>query len=250
MLVPGITNPVEISYGPLITLLRDNNTRLVTKELEVYADGTQGAIFSAMIEADGIVRAADEAGLDTFHLVGYSAGGLAALAAIEKYPERLRSVTLIEPFGTGSYESSPEEKAFLDRAATVLDLPSEQRVAAFLPMNVSEGVEIAPAGPPPDWMEHRPAGVAALVRAARQTKFDKEAFRAFERPVYVVMGSLSNPAWYRMVDTLVGLFPNIKVEVYEGLHHLTPPQRLEPELFAEALQGVWAEGDALVEGGA
>jgi pimeloyl-ACP methyl ester carboxylesterase len=251
MLVPGIINPVELSYGPLIEVLKID-TKLILKELEIYRGSeVPPPAYNVMTEAEGIMRAADEADIASFHLVGYSAGGIAALGAIERYGERLRSVTLIEPFGTGSYESSLVERAFLERAATVLSLPPEERLAAFLSMNLQVGVE-PPASapdPPPAWMRSRPLGLEGLIRSAIAARFDHEAFLAFRRPVYVVMGSRSNPAWYAMSGTLSGLFPNIKAEVFEGLHHLNPPQRMQPERFAGALREIWAEGDALMERG-
>jgi pimeloyl-ACP methyl ester carboxylesterase len=251
MLVPGIINPVELSYGPLIEVLK-RDTNLMLKELEVYRGSeVPPPAYNVMTEAKGIIRVADEASHASFHLVGYSAGGIAALSAIERCGERLRSVTLIEPFGTGSYESSPVERAFLERAETVLSLPLEERVAAFLPVNLGEGVEppAAAPGPPPVWMASRPLGLEGLIRSAIAAQFDRAAFRAFRRPVYMVMGSRSNPAWYAMRDTLSGLFPNIQTEVYEGLHHLSPPQRIQPDRLAGALREIWAEGDALMERG-
>ncbi len=250
MLVPGIVNPVELSYGPLIALLK-GDTNLMPKELEVYGGSkVPPSGYSVDTEADGIARAADQARVDTFHLVGYSAGGIAALGAIERYGARLRSVTLIEPFGTGSYRTSPEERAFLDYTAGVLSLPMEQRVAAFLPMNLHSGIAppVQAIAPAPVWMESRPMGIAALIKSAIEARFDPAAFRNFRQPVYMVMGSESNRVWHAMAGTLSGLFPNKKVEIYEGLHHLSPPQRIQPERFAEALRTVWAEGDALMKG--
>jgi pimeloyl-ACP methyl ester carboxylesterase len=229
-----------------------SDTKLILKELEVYRGSeVPPPAYNVMTEAEGIMRAADEADIASFHLVGYSAGGIAALGAIERYGERLRSVTLIESFGTGSYESSLVERAFLERAATVLSLPPEERVAAFLPLNLGEGIEppAASPGPPPAWMRSRPLGLEGLIKSAIDARFDHEAFRAFRRPVCMVIGSRSNPAWYAMRDTLSGLFPNIKTEVYEGLHHLDPPQRMQPDRFAGALREIWAEGDALMERG-
>ena len=251
MLVPGIINPVELSYGPLIDVLK-SDTNLILKELEVYRGSeVPPPAYSVMTEAEGTMRAADEASVSRFHLVGYSAGGIAALGAIEGYAGRLRSVTLIEPFGTGSYESTPVERAFLERAETVLSLPLAERVAAFLPLNLGEGVEppAASPGPPPVWMRSRPLGLEGLIKSAISARFDHEAFRAFRRPVYIVIGSKSNPAWYSMRDTLTGLFPNIRTDVFEGLHHLNPPQRMQPDRFAGALREIWAEGDALMERG-
>ena len=102
LVVPGMIYPAVQAYGPLLSRLT-GRARIQTKELEIYADPAQVPPegYNLDTEVQGIIRAADEAGWDTFNLVGYSAGGLAALAFIEKYPERLTSVALIEPFGTG-----------------------------------------------------------------------------------------------------------------------------------------------------
>jgi len=240
MLVPGIVNPARLSFGPLIECL-EGRANFVLKELEVYSDDTTPAGYSLQTEVEGIRRAADEAGLTTFHLVGYSAGGIAALGFIEKYPRRLLSATLIEPFGTGMPTSSTEESAFLDQMGGVLALPASERVQAFLPMNLALGI---PAPPPPDmtqpWMRSRPGGISALVLSARQARIEPTRLAAFTCPVYVVYGNLSHPAWRTMSQTLSKLLPDCTVEVYEGLHHLSPPQRAQPERFAAALLELWS----------
>lgn len=240
MFVPGIVNPAPLSFGPLIERL-EARANIVLKELEVYNSDAVPDGYSLQTEVEGIRRAADEARLTTFHLVGYSAGGIAALGFIEKYPERLLSVTLIEPFGTGMPTSTSEESAFLNQMGGVLHLPASERVQAFLPMNLAPGV---PAPPPPDmsqsWMRSRPSGISALVLSARQARIEPACLAAFTRPIYVVYGSLSHPAWRAMSQTLSRLLPDCTVEVYEGLHHLSPPHRAQPERFAAALLKLWA----------
>ena len=54
------------------------------------------------------------------------------------------------------------------------------------------------------------------------------------------MRSLSHPRWERQAKRLAGLFPNIRVEVYEGRSHIDAPQRAEPVRFARALRELWA----------
>jgi len=240
MLIPGIVNPARLSFGPLIEHL-EGRANIVLKELEIYSDDAAPAGYSLQTEVEGIRHAADEAGFTTFHLVGYSAGGIAALGFIEEYPGRLLSATLIEPFGTGMPTSSAEEAAFLGQMGGVLALPARERVQAFLPMNLAPGV---PAPPPPDmtqtWMQSRPGGISALILSAREARIEPARLAAFTRPVYVVYGSLSHPAWRSMSQTLSALLPDCTIEVYEGLHHLSPPQRAQPERFASALLELWA----------
>lgn len=242
LLVPGIINPVDLSYGPLLQELR-GRVPLYMKELEVYATPQPPTDYSVSTEIAGIRRRAQEIGAKTFHLVGYSAGGLAALGYIQQYPEQLRSVTLIEQFGTGN-QNSPDEVVFLEEAARVIQVPEERRVAAFLPLNLASGVPLPPViSPAPDWMKQRPAGIAALVKSAQAANFGRQPFGLFASPVLVVLGSLSNPVWREMARGLAQVFPDVTVQEYQGLHHLTPPQRAEPQRFASSLLQLWSRAD-------
>ena len=61
--------------------------------------------------------------------------------------------------------------------------------------------------------------------------------------MYLARGSLSHPRWERQAKRLAGLFPNIRVEVYEGRNHIDAPHRAEPIRFARALRELWAGAD-------
>jgi hypothetical protein len=89
-------------------------------------------------------------------------------------------------------------------------------------------------------MAKRPAGVKALVSAFSAYDFPLENLRAFDRPVYLGYGLLSNEAEERKAGFLAKLFPLITVEAYPNLHHFTPPQRHEPQRFAEGLRNLWS----------
>ena len=100
ILVPGGITPAEIVYAPLLSVVGDQ-IRAYPKELEVYAADRPPANYGLELEVEGIRRVADAAGLERFHLVGYSAGGASSLAFTAKYPERLNSLALIEPAWIG-----------------------------------------------------------------------------------------------------------------------------------------------------
>lgn len=53
--------------------------------------------FTFAADADAILAAADAAGWDRFDLAGHSYGGLVAIEATRRAPERIRSLMLIEP---------------------------------------------------------------------------------------------------------------------------------------------------------
>jgi homoserine kinase len=250
LVVPGIVYPAVQTYGPLLSRLT-GRARLLTKELEIYADPAQvpPEDYSLDTEIEGIARAADEAGWDTFNLAGYAAGGLAAMGFAERYPQRLISLTLIEPFGTGLDDPPEAWVRFLDDTERVAALPEDRVVSAFLPLNVRPRVPIPPAPPntPEEAMALRPAGLAALVKLARETRLDREKLASFERPVYLAYGSLSSEAYIAVAQALGEVFPQATVEEYVGTHHLSPPQRATPERLALTLMRMWADADELVQ---
>ena len=240
ILVPGGVNPAAISYGPLLEVIKDE-AHVVVKDLEVYATDTPPPGYGLELEVEGIKRAAEAAGLKSFHLVGYSGGGAASLAFLVKYPELIRSLALIEPAWTGN---DPEDAADWSEMERMMALPPNERMQAFIRAGLRPGVEPPPPppGPPPTWMVKRPAGLEAMTRAFRAYRLDRESFRHFRRPVYLALGSLSHPIHHK-AKVLTSLFPDIRVEVYEGLHHFNPPHRAEPERFARALRELWARSE-------
>ena len=61
-----------------------------------------------------------------------------------------------------------------------------------------------------------------------------------KQPVYSALGELSTRHFERGAQTLSKLFPNMKVEAYEGRSHFERPFRTQPERFAGALQELCA----------
>ncbi len=241
--VPGGITPAAISYGPLLGVLRDE-VQPVAKELELYATEKPPQGYGLELEVEGICQAADEAGFDRFHLVGYSAGGGMSLAFATQYPERLESLALIEPAWIGNDDWTAEDRADWAELERVMALPAEERLGPFNRWHFREGVEPPkqqlPPGPPPPWMARRPAGVEALSQAFKAYHLDRERFRLMRRPVYYASGSLSRPFFERNGQTLAAYFPDLRAEVYEGRSHFDPPHRAEPERFARALRKIWA----------
>jgi pimeloyl-ACP methyl ester carboxylesterase len=241
--VPGGVMPAEISYGPLLNVIGDQIQPIV-KDLEVYATDAPPSDYGLELEVEGIRRVADSAGAKSFHLVGYSAGGAFSLAFTAKYPERLRSLALIEPAWIGSF--TPDDAADRAELERVMTLPAQERMPAFIRWHMRPGVQApsmpTPSGPPPAWMAKRPAGTEAISGVFNTNKIDQDRFRQFNRPVYFALGSLSNRFFEREAKTLGRLFPHIEVEEYEGRSHFDPPHRAEPARFAEVLRQLWASG--------
>ncbi len=194
-----------------------------------------------------MLREADARGWDRFHLVGYSGGGSAALAAVARCPERLLSLGLLEPAWAGNWGWSPAHEQLWAEYDEIGQLPEDQWMRAFMRLQVQPGVELPPPppGPPPPWMRKRPAGIRALTRTFKTYALDRSALAAFEGPVYFALGGLSNPVQFgELAERLSGVFADFTLERFDHRHHFDPPHRQEPERLAASLRRVWSRGDA------
>ena len=246
VLLPGSVLPAGPAYGPLLAALgSDVDAR--PKELEVYAGDAPPVDYSLATEVAGIVRGADEASFDRFHLVGYSGGGAASLALAAARPERLLSLALLEPAFAGWQRMSVAERAHLERFRVLLGIGGAEMFPAFQALQLAPGVEPPPppAGPPPPWMAQRPAGIRAILEDFLRSDLDLDALEAFDRPVLFVLGGRSHPDYFaRMAERLAGVFPDFTIERFPERHHFDPPHRIEPDRVADSLRRLWARAEA------
>jgi pimeloyl-ACP methyl ester carboxylesterase len=243
--LPGGIQPVMLQYGPLLKALGADIQPLL-KDLELYRNGTPPKHYSLTTEVEGLKRAADDAGMASFHLVAYSGGGAVALAFTGTYPERVLSLALCEPAVIPSQEWLQAESAYWQEMAHVMSLPDPQLMSEFMRLELRDGVPLPPppAGEPPAWMATRPAGLKALVQAFGDYNLPYSRLREFKKPVYIAVTGLSNLVEIRKADALKKIFTDIKVEVYPNRHHFDPPQRAEPERFASALLRLWEKSNS------
>jgi pimeloyl-ACP methyl ester carboxylesterase len=245
ILLPGIVLPGDLAYDALRAALGDGVDAHV-KDLEVYATEEPPDGYGLQTEIDGVLREAENAGFERFHLVGYSGGGAISTAFVARHPDRVLSLSLLEPAWIGNQGlSETEREAWVD-FERIGELPAEEMLPRFVRAQLAPGVEPPPPppGPAPPWMAKRPAGIRALVAAFRREHLDPAGLRAFERPVYYALGALSNPGYFgAMAERLRALFPDYTLDVYEGRHHFDPPHRVEPERLAARLRELWDRDD-------
>ncbi len=250
ILLPGAVLPAEPAYGALLEALGDA-VEPVAKELEVYAGAEPPPGYTLAVEVEGILRTAEAAGFDRFHLVGYSAGGASSIAFAAGHPERLLSLTLLEPAWAGNAGLDPAEDAVRRELDRIITLPPAQLMPAFVRAQLRPGVEPPPPppGPMPPWMARRPAGVKAIVAAFSAGELDLNALRRFRQPVYFALGGLSHPDYYsKMAVRLARLFPDFTLERFEDRHHFDPPHRSEPERLAASLRSLWSRAEETLPG--
>jgi pimeloyl-ACP methyl ester carboxylesterase len=236
VILPGIIAPAAQRYELLLRHLVDVNP--VVKDLEVYRDDAPPAGYSITTEIDGVLRLADQAGIEQFHLYGHSGGGAVALAMALAHGDRVLTLAVDEPASDFTDQGNADYGwADFDR---VLGMPPNEATAEFLKLQVAPGVSLPPAtGTPPAWMAKRPAGMRAFIKALRAYHVSEDAYRAFEKPVYFTWGSLTHPRWRSMEHRLSKLFPNFESEMFEGLHHLNTSHMAEPQRVAAGLTALW-----------
>lgn len=247
--LPGGINPASVSYRPLIDALPREHIRPLFKDLELYRGDEPPPGYSLDMEIEGLKQAADDAGMANFHLVSYSAGGGIALAFVARCPERVMSLAITEPNVIPSQAWFERERVMLTEMARIMTLPPPEQMREFVRFHLHPGVTPPPPpeGTPPPWMAKRPAGLKALSQAVAAYDFPLDDLRKFTRPVYVAVGASSNSIEVRKAELLDSLFPDFRLEMYEGRHHFDPPQRAEPERYARALLDLWTRAEQGME---
>lgn len=239
--IPGIITPAAVTFGPLVKVLGAAINPVLVDYLLYEAD-TPPADYHLDLELENIERSVKKAGLDHFHLVGYSGGGSLALAFAARSPERVLSLTLSEPAWAWNEKCSDEEVAWRNGLTEIALLPAGQRIPPFVRLVLGDGVTPpTPVSPSPPWMVKRPAGLGMAPAFVSYPHFDWGRLSNFKNPVYVAYGNLSNPVWKRVAEFLVDRFANCSAEVYEGRHHLDAPHFSEPQRFASAMQPLLAQ---------
>jgi pimeloyl-ACP methyl ester carboxylesterase len=239
--LPGGVMPAAIRYAAVASQL-NGAASLHAKDLEVYATDAPPPGYAVEHEVEAVARFADSLGLDRFHLLGYSGGGFVALAFAGTHPDRLLSLALFEPASIPG-ELSPDEQTFWARLrAGLVGLEGPAFMQAFTRVHLREGVQAPPPdGPPPPWMRTRPAGLATLMAAFEQYRFDRARLRECPFPVFLGYGDLTGEHEEVRAAILAGLFPDVHIRRFAGIHHFAPPQDIYTTDHVEELRRLWAQ---------
>lgn len=238
LFVPGGMAPASEQYGALLDALGDQVSPLLT-DFELYSQDSNLQDYSLRTELDAMEKAADEAGFDRFHLVGYSTCLPIAFVAVS--PERVLSVSMIEPGMIGKGSFSPEDMVAAHRAR--MQLPPSEMFAAMTRSMLAPGVDPPPppSAPPPTWMRERMQLGGKLMQAVLDWQLDEEALKRFSGPVAVHVGTLDHPSLIALATAIADAFPSGQLTQWDGTFHLNPIHRSEPAEFANALMAFWAQ---------
>ncbi|MFD5433232.1 alpha/beta fold hydrolase [Kitasatospora sp. NPDC127067] len=241
VLVPGgLTG--WVSWAPLADALsaRRRTVRVQPIHNELGSAGERGeAGYTAAIERESLLMTVDALGVETADFTGWSGGGRALIEFALANPERVRTLTLVEPAAywilDGLGESDPEVarlNQFL-HALAGQDV-SEDDLAEFLELaGLAPSKDQARDHPAwPRWIPHRMALSWSSEQADRPDR-DVAELADIRCPVLLVHGSATTDWLKRIVAVLDERLPDTRVLELTGDHacHLE-----NPDAFLAALE--------------
>ena len=207
---------------------------------EMGSKGVPGdPAYTAQVERESLRLTLDALGVERPHLAGWSGGGLALIEFAIEYPQRVRSLTLVEPAAYWVLAQLPER---LDHGEELNGFVhglfgrqvSEQELATFLRLGglAAAGEDVRSHPNWARWVEHR-ATLSWLSPLLDHTERSIDDLGRITAPTLVTKGTTSTPIDRRLVDVLGKHLRKARVSEFEGdhAHHI---QQIDP--FLEALE--------------
>ena len=245
--LPGGVMPAAQRYAFLAAAL-GADVELHLKDLEVYSGPEPPAGYSIQAEVEALASFADSQGLDRFHLLGYSGGGFVSLAFAGAHPERLLSLALFEPASIPGRLSAEEAELYRRLESELAGRSGPDFMRTFMTLQVKSGVQLTPPeGPPPPWMQTRPAGLAAMMAAYWAHPFDRDDLRRCRFPAFLGYGDLTGIHEEIRAGILARLLPDLHVRRFDGIHHFVPPEEIYSADHVERLRELWKRAETALE---
>ncbi|WP_340313747.1 alpha/beta fold hydrolase [Rhizorhabdus argentea] len=160
----------------------------------------------------------DELGVDQIHYIGESAGGVLGVAFAVRFPERVRSLTLLSsPLSDPTRNS--EDYGYSDLAGMIATTPIDE----FLDMNI-KGRGVVATGPAhekwlrAEWRKNRSENLAALARLFPSIDLTP-AVSTLEMPTLILAPANSRTAPLSDQQKMHDLVPDSRIKVIEGTGH-------------------------------
>lgn len=248
--VTGTGDPLVLMPGGLSGWVQwiDHATRLAERHTVIRAQlrsvemAEAGEPFpqdyGVAMERDALLATVDTLGLDRFDLAGWSAGGGVALAFALAYPERIRTLTLIEPAAmwvlreTGHMTDEHRALEAVDRALAEREVTIDDLKVFLLSAGLGAPYTSFEAHPRwPVWVRNRQALAANATEWAHRESI--EDLRRLDIPILAVKGTETAEFLASMVDDIVANAPNVTLLELPGGHACFLEH---PEEFRDALE--------------
>lgn len=196
---------------------------------------------SIRMESEALANALTGAGVEgKFDLVAWSFGAVTSLDFALNHPDRVRTLTLIEPpafwvldaTGRKDADSAREKKQMAELNAGMRDDVDEGQLVSFLRQAAIAPPGVVPQSLPqwPDWYKHRRSlrGNDAPLRHTDSA----DRLAGLKVPVLLVKGTGSSHFLHAIIDALAVTLPDARVIELPGGHapHLASMDRFLTEL--------------------
>jgi pimeloyl-ACP methyl ester carboxylesterase len=188
-------------------------------------------------ERDALLSTVDTIGLDRFDLVGWSAGGSVALSFALAYPERVKTLTLIEPAAmwvlreTGHMTNEYREMEAIDRSLAHREITIDDLKAFLVRAGLGTPYTDFEAYPRwPVWVSNRQMLSLTVTEWDHTESLDR--LRALHVPVLAVKGTDTSSVLGTIVDDIVASAPRATLLELPGGHacHIENMDRFSEEL--------------------
>lgn len=238
VLVPGgLTG--WLSWKPFAERLSNTN-RVIRTQLLAVEWGLENRELSndyeVSTEVEALTNAVDDLGIESADFAAWSYGAATSLSFAIHNPQRVRTLTLIEPPAIWVIRSREELGEDLENERQQIrelgpgDVSDEQLVwfthfAGFVPKDID------PRSLPqwPAWHEHRNS--LRVQDAVFRHEDDIDLVRTFDKPVLLFKGTGSSSWLHEITDILSEEFPRVRMLTMTGGH---APHLANPDAFLEA----------------
>ena len=195
--------------------------------------------YSTLTERESVRAIVDELGLARFDLVGWSFGGHVALAFALEYPDRVRTLTVIEPAAewilreTGQAAEAVARAEALDRSFADREITADDLKRFLVRVGFGRpGDDFESRAQWPSWLAHRQA--LSVGRAVWDYNDSLDRLRRLDVPILAVKSTATTEDLETIVDDIAALAPQARLLVLPGDHacHLENPERFLAELAA------------------
>jgi pimeloyl-ACP methyl ester carboxylesterase len=224
LLVPGtgFSPPSWGEFGELLAARR----RAIAYERRGFTSAAPEEAEDMRVHAEDAHSILERAAALPADVVGWSGGGLAALALAVEHPRSVRSLLLIEPSVHG-IRAITASAIWMTARAQVAKLRGGQRAATDLAYHwtfTCRGLDRNVWDEmPDDWREgvlDRADAVAAEQTHEVSTRYPSaDQLRLLDVPVTVVVGERSQPYFRRIARRLISLLPRSDFRLVSGASH-------------------------------
>ena len=217
--------------------------RLIAPDLAGHGDSGTAGSYDLEKQADRLHALAEKLGLPGFHIVGNSMGGAISVIYASKYPEQIKSLTLIDAAGLDGADKS-EYFQMLDQGVNPLIATDKASFEVRMDM-VMEKPPMLPWPLRPalirqtvaraDLNKEIFADMIATRERMSEAEFGAQIDANVEMPVLIMWGEKDRVLDVSAVETFRRYLPQAEVKIFEGIGHV--PMLEIPQESAGTLTG-------------